>query len=287
MILRWLLERRRLAREETQLRAYIEALFHAAAQRPFDDGPLLELAEVVPDPNWRDLIHKGIELAHIYQQDPLPPEETYSLLRSQVSDFERKHDSSWEEPVLPWLRHLRRLRGVVDGGFVDAADFLRNGSLLFELRPIIYLGIRNIQDFRKGEVFRSPLLARLRALNLSELALDDSDMERLASSPYVHELRWISLAHNRITDEGLHILARSDCLPQLRWLDISWNPCENPSPKWLFWWDYDMPPLAPEDYELYYPPVGQMLEERYGKRRWISEPPRAREWHSPYLYYWM
>src|SRR5690606_39196017 len=104
-----------------------------------------------------------------------------------------KHDSSWDEPVLPWLRHLRRLRGVVDGGFVDAADFLRNGSLLFGLRPIIYLGIRNIQDFRKGEVFRSPLLARLRALNLSELALDDSDIERLASSPYVHELRWLSL----------------------------------------------------------------------------------------------
>lgn len=155
------------------------------------------------------------------------------------------------------------------------------------VRPIIHLRITNIQDFRKGELFRSPLLARLRGLDLSRLALDDSDVERLASSPYVHELRWLSLAYNRITDEGPHVLARSDCLPQLRWLDISRNPCENPSPEWYYETDCDTRPLGPEDYELVYPRVGRMLEERCGKRRWISEPPRAREWQSPYLYYWL
>lgn len=282
------LEQANLARERALRDAGVRGLriaswFRELARRPLDDAPLLALAEVVVEPEWREALLAAVELTTLLRSETFVHEPRRELeLRVQWLMRRAKADHDHDVSVLlgPKGRVLSRWRGVVDGVAMRAADFLGHGDLLLELRPVLHLKLLEGGEHLDA-LARAPLLARLRSLDLTSTGLDDVTLMKLVDSPYVRELRWLDVSRSEITDAGIHALAASENLPHLRRLEVRYARCRNPCPQLVYEEHHDWGP-APRRLES--PRFGQELEDRYGRRRWISDAPRCDhedELHSP------
>jgi hypothetical protein len=113
---------------------------------------------------------------------------------------------------LPALEHLELWLGTEgygwDGTLQDLTPLL-NGSLFPNLR---YLGLRNseIADEIAGVLATSPILERIRVLDLSLGTLSNAGAEALLASPYLPRLEKLDLHHHYLS-EG--IMTRLEALP--------------------------------------------------------------------------
>jgi hypothetical protein len=93
----------------------------------------------------------------------------------------------------------------------------------------------------------------------------DADMELLAASPMLRRLRWLDLRDNQITQKGIEALAASPNLPALRFAHLGDNPVEDPTPQ-IGQTDAFGDAILSVDI----PPAARRLEAQYGKRPWLS-----------------
>jgi uncharacterized protein (TIGR02996 family) len=235
----------------------------AVTADPLADEPRLAYASAVEDsdPERAAVIRMQVE---------------YSRRRAGLGarTSEDNGDLSWRSHEMSTTRGLewcRSLRNYVDGygiyrGFpeavrLDAAAFLRLAPRLFRLAPILQLELYGVAPVA-AELFGSPHLQQIRTLSLLRNELGDAEAAVIAASPHLGELRWLDLGLNRIGAAGLEALAASPGLPRLEWLGFSVNAVDDPTPRHADEYDYDSA-------------VARELQDRYGRRAWLSAHPRA------------
>jgi hypothetical protein len=147
-----------------------------------------------------------------------------------------------------------------------ARDFLDQGARLLALAPFRHLSLEEARPHAR-ELFESPLLAPIRTLSLRKQQLGDAEARLLADSAHVRGLRWLDLAANAIGQPGLEALAASPNLPELRVLEFGDNAVPDPTPQ-VGETDID----SGEVLRLEITPVARALEEKFGRRAWLSSP---------------
>jgi uncharacterized protein (TIGR02996 family) len=113
---------------------------------------------------------------------------------------------------------------------LTAEEFLYTGSLLMEREPVVELKILSLDSF--AALTECPALAYIRRLDISELALGDDGLKRLAASRYLGNLQELRLVNSGINTAGMIALANSTAMPRLRVLNLNFynsnqDPCEN------------------------------------------------------------
>jgi hypothetical protein len=181
------------------------------------------------------------------------------------------HKAAWSRPAaeIPGVQWVGLLRGFPEHVRMTARDFLANGEQLYAAAPIRHLDLVDVKPHAR-ELFRSPLLARIRALGLCRMQLGDDEAQLLAASPYVSGLRWLDLDANRIGQAGLEALAASPNLPELRVLKFARNAVADPTPQ-IGETDTD----SGEVMWLAITSEARELESRFGKKAWLSSPIRG------------
>lgn len=132
-------------------------------------------------------------------------------------------------------------RGFVEGVTLSARSFLDHGEAIFQLAPVRRVRITAVQRHLPS-VLRSPLLPRVRDLQLTDVRFTWANIRQLAqtqalsqvqglylgssgiggeaaeelfSSPFLGNLRDLNLAFSPVGGSGLHAIAEAD-LPSLR-----------------------------------------------------------------------
>jgi uncharacterized protein (TIGR02996 family) len=143
----------------------------------------------------------------------------------------KKYRARWLEPLkkqLPAALYLRVSRGVFRRGFVEQVNltpglFLDWGEKLFGLQPITHLRLREV-FLDRPRILTSPLLARLRSLDLSREPVRVRGCDLLAGCPHLAGLAELRLARADLTPTAVRTLFRPDShLRRLRLLDLSEN----------------------------------------------------------------
>ena len=152
-------------------------------------------------------------------------------------------------------------RGFIDYVSIDARAWLTHHDRVVATVPLLDLRLPGIKGV-VADVFSSPVLARLRSLDLRMTDLDDADVTVLAACPHLSNLKWLDLTGNRVGRAGLEALAASTRLPGLRWLGFRGNIAPDPVP---------VPYLdgtVLNGFEV--PPIHDELVARYGPRPWLE-----------------
>jgi hypothetical protein len=179
-----------------------------------------------------------------------------------------QHKDAWARPVtdIPSVQFVKFYRGFVEQVRMSARDFLAHGERLYGRAPVLHLDLVELKPLA-AEVFQSPLLARIHSMRLWRNHLGDREMALLAASPHVGRLRWLDLTYNKIGNAGIEALSASSNLPALRYVDLADNPAENPTPR-----IGETDTLSNEIMHVDVPQVARDLEQRFGKKPWLSGP---------------
>jgi uncharacterized protein (TIGR02996 family) len=134
-----------------------------------------------------------------------------------------EHSDEWTAP----LRALGAERCEFRRGFVERiairpADLLANGEALVRAAPI--------RDVALGEarvpwaaLSKSPVLARLRSLDLCGSRVTVAGATALARSPHLSELEHLDVGQTHLGDAGLAALCAGGAFPALRSLALQWS----------------------------------------------------------------
>jgi uncharacterized protein (TIGR02996 family) len=218
---------------------------------PDDDGPRLIYAD------W--LVGKGeddrAEFIRIQcaLKSPQTPRDTLEELRRREAALQSAHGRAWKSE-LPRLEGVR-WRPYFHRGFLDAVDvsswtaFTLYAQDAFAAAPLRGLLIRRLNR-PLADILASPLLGRLRELDLryggigpagaaaladaavlgrytglglTRNGLGDGGVAALAGSPHLGRLRSLGLAQNGIGDEGARLLAAAPALRGLAELHLCRN----------------------------------------------------------------
>jgi len=239
-----------------------DTLLAAVLADPDADAPRRAFAaakDAQGDP-WGAFIR--MQLDEAAEADPDSPRRT--MLRVRAGEIERVHGASFAAAIAPWVHGYELHRGFVELVTLPARAFLDHAPELFARAPIQHLTLTSLSG-AAAELFASPHLARIRSLDLGQCGLGDADAERLAGSPHLGALRWLSLALNRVDRDGVEALAASPHLPELRWAGFFGNPAD-PGEQYA----HDQGFIV----ESWLPPLGEELEARHGRLRWLHHEAR-------------
>jgi Leucine-rich repeat (LRR) protein len=112
--------------------------------------------------------------------------------------------------------------GIPDTVAVHAAVFLQRGSELFARWPIRRLRVVDPAPCWSA-LWKSPLLAHIRELDLCDSNLAQLDLLPLCRCPYLRNLQILDLSFNQLTDAALAPLQRHWPFPHLRVLALNDN----------------------------------------------------------------
>jgi hypothetical protein len=237
-----------------------EELYANILRWPYGDESRKKLAELLSqrgDPRG-EFIKVQFELHEGYVRERLPPD--FGTLIKREKELLDRHGSDWSREVRPMVDKLYFDRGFVDEVALAARVFLERAESIYRVAPVIHLDLTGVKEVCR-ELFGSPHLERIRALNLEDNDLGDSGVAELARSEHLGNLRWLSLARNKITAAGAEALVASEKLPKLAYVNFSGNeadPTDSPGAmdgmEILEWWDS---------------PLGYELEKKYGARKWM------------------
>ena len=105
---------------------------------------------------------------------------------------------------------------------MDAAAFLAKGDELFHRVALRRIRLRDSAAV-VADLVKSPLLARVRELDLCDNNLGNAGVALLTRSPHLHDLEALDLGYNGIDDGGVHTLSRASAFPRLASLSLSFN----------------------------------------------------------------
>jgi uncharacterized protein (TIGR02996 family) len=181
--------------------------------------------------------------------------------RGQLPTLTKEHMRAWLAPVSPFVEVAGFQRGFIEYIRTDAARFIAHAETLFRLAPIRDADLTAATSCAT-ELFACPWLARLRSLDLSGNAFDDTQVAALACSPYLGDLRWLDLSRNRIGMAGLEALAASTTLRSLTWLGFAGNAVADPAPEVFT----DNGTVG----HVEVPELNRHLIARFGTKRWLT-----------------
>jgi hypothetical protein len=239
----------------------LEALLEQVLAAPDDEAPRAAYAVAVrrSDPDRAKLINVQLRIARALTTDQ-------DRAHLTAGDLISAHGRRWAEPVHDLVEGWQFFRGFVEVVRLDAARFLSVAPQLYRRAPVLHLDLTGVRPVA-AELFGSPLLARIKSLELSgirsENDLGDPEALTLAASPYLGRLEWLDLSNNRIGTDGLEALAASTGLPRLGYLRFDHNAVPDPTPRFAD--EYDATSR-----------VGRELQDRYGPRDWLDARPRFR-----------
>lgn len=200
----------------TDEQPYLDAVFDRYA----DDRPRLVYADFLDDagaPARAELVRVQLALARLGDDDPRRP-----ALCDRQAELLAANRAEWTAHLAGLVESVDFRRGVPDAASVDAATFLARGDELFRRLRVRRLSLRDAAPVM-AKVFASPLLARVRELDLCNCDLGREGMGLLARSPFLQNLDALDLGFNGLDDAAVDLLARSSNLPNLTALALNDN----------------------------------------------------------------
>ena len=254
----------------------LETLYAEVLRNPDSDEPRIAYAEAIreSDPPRAELIRVQLQTIQSLRANAPGLDRADGYTRERI--LLDKHKDAWIAPLaeVRGLKHVGLMRGFPEWVRMAARDFLEQGERLYALAPIRHLTLEDVQPHAR-ELFESPLLARIRSLDLRRKQLGDEGVRLLAASPHLRGLRWLDVAGNGIGQAGLEALASSPNLADLRVLEFADNAAADPTPR-VGETDIN----SGEVMWLSITPEARELEARYGKKLWLSEPVHC-AWYPP------
>lgn len=212
-----------------------DTLLQGVLDKPDDDFPRLAYADWLDEaglPERAEIIRIQIALHRIPLSErternpaalPLLAREKYltqQYLKQWLEPFRKRG-----QPLMSLSTHGQFRRGFLEVVWMPATEFLKRGHRLFEVAPVVELRITRARDRELLDVVSSPLLERLKTLDLSLLPLGDREAMRLAESPFVVNLQLLRMVQCRVSELGAAALAASPYLSKSVDIDLKWNPC--------------------------------------------------------------
>jgi uncharacterized protein (TIGR02996 family) len=249
------------------------ALSREILERPWDDGPRLELAALLDgrgDPRG-ELIRVQIEI--FLDEAGHRRGSKYAANLRREKELLKQHAAAWAADVSPLVDRVTFMRGFPDMVKVDAEKYLANAARLHAVAPVVHLDVKQLKGVL-GRFFAEPHLGRLRSLLLYDCHIGDEGVEALAASPVLGELRYLDLMLNDVTRRGVEALCASSGLPNLRYVKLTSNPVESPLDR----------PVAVDngqilEWEAH--PIQEELEARYGHKPWLHYQTLYDEFYPP------
>jgi uncharacterized protein (TIGR02996 family) len=192
----------------------------AILARYHDDGLRIIYADFLDDagePERAEFVRLQVALARMTEDNPRRAE-----LANREQDLRRLHAAEWSRHLSDLVADCDFRRGVLDSVVLDAAHFLVVGEELFERVPLRRVRLRKCGAVL-DRLIQSPLLARIRELDLCDNDLGNSGVKQLTASPHFKALDSLDLALNGIDDAGVKALARASSLPGMTSLSLSVN----------------------------------------------------------------
>jgi uncharacterized protein (TIGR02996 family) len=190
-------------------------------ERPDDDTPRLVFADWLDENNQPDraeFIRLQCELAK-----PTTSPRRRLAIKGRAQALQQRCGKVWVEDLPDWAREY----AVFDRGFVHrvmgrASEILRDGPRVWQQAPITEIGVTDLEDQRDA-LFASPLLGRLRRLELAFVLDGPDDVRALQASPHLENLSTLDLIYNEtLGDEGAIALSGLPPFPALESL-ILWE----------------------------------------------------------------
>ncbi len=200
----------------TDEQPYLDAVFDRYA----DDRPRLVYADYLDDagaPARAELIRVQLALARLGEDDPRRP-----ALSERQAELLTTNRAEWTAHLAGLVVSVDFRRGVPDSASVDAATFLARGDELFRRLRVRRLSLRDAAPVM-AKVAASPLLARVRELDLCNCELRADGLTLVVRSPFLQNLDALDLGFNGLDDTCVDVLARSSNLPNLTTLALNDN----------------------------------------------------------------
>ncbi len=205
---------------------------------------------------------------------------------SREAELRRLHGREWANAVAAYGRPLATagaFRGwEFERGFVamlrtDPGILVDPSSRLFELAPIEHVDVTPDGDVRS--VLTSPVLARLRSLDLGDLRLTDDDARLLATESQLTRCEWLDLRNNTFGPGGVAALLGSAVIRAIPMVMLEFNPCDPAM-------QYSLDPDGTVA-DQWLPREGRDAEAKFGRIPWLHLPPgrRAGRYHARHATY--
>lgn len=208
-----------------------DQLLEAVREAPDDDTPRLAFADWFEDhgdPERAELIRVQCRLAVV-------PDVTseWGRLWDRAKQLLDAHRARWTAGF-PAVRdrgvkagdRWEFRRGFVDAVTLSARSFLDHGGAVFRLAPVRRLRLVAVPRYLPA-VLNSPLLGRVRDLQLTNQRLTWANVRQLAGSPALAGLQGLFLGSSGIGGEAAGLLFSSPHLGRLRDLNLCFSPTDD------------------------------------------------------------
>jgi uncharacterized protein (TIGR02996 family) len=196
-----------------------DALLAAVLAAADDDAPRLVFADWLDErgDSRGEFVRVQCALARLPADDPRRAE-----LERREHDLLTAHQAAWAEPLRGLASDWTYRRGFIESVAVDASAFVARGAELFRRGPV-----RRVRFLDAGRciarLVESPLLARVREIDLCGNFLGNGGVAQLARARDLDGLEVLHLGFNDLTDQALKALAAMPQLARLRELYLDDN----------------------------------------------------------------
>jgi uncharacterized protein (TIGR02996 family) len=191
-------------------RALAARLLAEITANPDDDGPRLVYGDALSEAG-----------------DPRGELILRQLAGQATEELLSRHENAWTTELRGLgVEKVEWRRGFVEGVTLELDAFLQGGDALFRAAPVLRVKLTGCGRQELPRLLTSPLLGRVRGLDLGENALDAAAVAALVEAPHARELRELLLANNDILDAGARAIARSR-LKKLERLELAGNLIED------------------------------------------------------------
>jgi uncharacterized protein (TIGR02996 family) len=201
-----------------------EALLAAVCEAPDDDFIRQVFADWLDDhgdPDRADFIRLQLRLAGMGEDDPERPG-----LKQREAELWEAHKDAWQAEAPKWPGvspggHF--VRGWPEWASCTGPGFVKHAAELARAIPLRVVRFEKLTARQCVKLAASPVLARLRDLDLYSHKIGDEGARAIFASPHLGGLASLSLNSTEITSEAVEALASSPSIKRLRKLDLSSN----------------------------------------------------------------
>ena len=198
------------------------AFLQSIRAAPADDTPRLVFADWLDDcgdSERAEFIRLQCELAHW-----IPDLDRRTALQRRERELLHAHERSWLGGIRRFCRSWRFERGL-PSVTMPAKQFLST-EFAADAETLL-AGVQEVRLLNAGsaaaELFQSPQLAAITALDLDGAGMGDIAVKHLVNSEFTRQLRTLNLANNFLTFLSVWSLCDSESMNGLRSLDLRNN----------------------------------------------------------------
>ncbi len=186
---------------------------------PDSDAPRLIYAdylEELGDPRG-EFIRKQCQLAQLDELDP-----AYLDLAHRCDELLFEHREMWAGELKQDVRRIEFARGFIHQITMRARAFVGEADALYRTTPVNWMRFNYVKGAGQA-LAKTPVLSKIRSLDLSELNIPESDLLALLTSPFLSNLEALKLTHYNATfNQAIGVALREmPSADSLRHLEIS------------------------------------------------------------------